>query len=256
MKGSVSLAISTLIASTHGWTFSTGAAAGFVFSSQQQNMVLETSSRQPNETSSVPVQFGSSNVTVGVNITDTALPGVDSQVTDPRAIVVTYDLAWAGGRSLNETIGSMSRVCFSTPASPLSQTAANKDSGNGDCTSALGSDCVQALKDSNPDCSTPPLIPDQCSSAFQDSGTTGSFTLPQNISDPATIYAEAGQIVAASDSEAQLHKAEGLRFVLLQAGDAVSPVCIRVASAGASISGAMKMWAVVTVVIAGVLNLA
>lgn len=137
--------------------------------------------RNPNITKSVPFQMGDRNFTFRVNVAEFT-PDTSTNVQDPRIAASFYALEWSGSTDLNDTIaaaesvgeGQKPRLCASLPLGLLSASANNgyDEKDDGDCTGALGKDCVNDLKQSGydlgVDCS--PTIPQSCSGKFGDGG--------------------------------------------------------------------------------------
>ncbi|KAM7187609.1 hypothetical protein V8F20_010893 [Naviculisporaceae sp. PSN 640] len=122
---------------------------------------------KPNETRSIAfkpypedLEYNSTKWTWRVNITDIPVPDKEtdfpvgkpsSKSPDTRALRITYDLSWPGGRSLRDTIANDSpRLCVSFPYTIGSMPnvtnnwpEANTDSP--DCGPVLGQACVDAI---------------------------------------------------------------------------------------------------------------
>lgn len=143
----------------HAWSLSRGPSGNLNFGSAEQQAIFKHAAMFPNESASVPFQLGGRDIDFRVNVSDVALRQVDTSIEAPRAMLTTYDLAWA----VNATIGK--RVCMTVLDAKISVKSADGLS-EGNCTSAVGSACVRALMAYDADCATPFVIPAACQTAF------------------------------------------------------------------------------------------
>ena len=153
---------------------------GSVFGSSNDTAFVDAN-RNPNITKSVPFQMGDRNFTFRVNIAEFT-PDTSTSIQDPRIAASFYALEWSGPTDLNDTIaaaeslneGQMPRLCASFPLGLLSASANNgyDEKDDGDCTGALGKDCVNDLKQSGYDLGVNclPNLPESCSGKFGHGG--------------------------------------------------------------------------------------
>lgn len=179
MYKQVLLHLSTILASTTAYTYPGGVWGfglpnGTAFSEANQN---------PNATKSVPFQLGGRNFTLRVNVADFALTDADTNVENPRMAASFYELEWSGGSSLNDTVsaaesvvdGESPRLSVTIPLGLYSASVTDnyKDNDDGDCSGALGKDCVNDLKAMSYDLSAPygTSLPASCQSKMPTGGT-------------------------------------------------------------------------------------
>ena len=138
--------------------------------------------------------MGDKNFTFRVNVAE-FIPDWNTTVQNPRVATSFYALEWSGNDSLNETMaaveslseGQSPRVCASLPLGLLSASVTNgyNDKDNGDCTGALGKDCVNDLKQTSYSLgvSCSPTIPKSCASKLGNGGIGSareySMSVPQ-----------------------------------------------------------------------------
>lgn len=157
----------------------------------------------PNISKSVPFQMGDRNFTFRVNVAE-YIPDWNTTVQDPRVTTSFYALEWSGDSSLNDTIaaeeslstGQSPRICASIPLGLLSASVNNgyDEKDDGDCTGALGKDCVNDLKQTSYDLgvSCSPTIPKSCGSKL-DTGGIGSareYLNPEYFSTPLAYFVD------------------------------------------------------------------
>lgn len=142
---------------------------------------FEHANQNPNITKSVPFQMGERNFTFRVNVAEFT-PDANTSVQNPRIAASFYALEWSGGTSLNDTVAAaeslsgsqMPRLCVSLPLSLLSASTNNgyNEKDDGDCTGALGKDCVNDLKQTGYDLGVACMgnLPQSCSSKLGSGG--------------------------------------------------------------------------------------
>lgn len=135
----------------------------------------------------VPVHIGNDDWKFHVNTGQIEPYGVDTDVNNPLFVYTGYSVQTPSGSDLNSSIQSSEQLkgnqanglCTRVPLGLFSSSVTNgyKQSDNGDCSNALGSDCTEALKNmgygipSGSDiCSPSFVIPDECKSVFPDGG--------------------------------------------------------------------------------------
>jgi len=156
---------------------------GSIFGASNDTALMNAN-QHPNISKSVPFQMGDKNFTFRVNVAE-FIPDWNTTVQNPRVVTSFYALEWSGDNSLNDTMAAVEslgddqapRICASVPIGLLS-TAVNNgydDKDDGDCTGALGKDCVNDLKQTSYDlgASCSPTIPKSCDTKL-DTGTIGS----------------------------------------------------------------------------------
>ena len=134
-------------------------------SNEQQYEIFQQANAHANSTTDVPVDLGSTNISLSVKVSEFGLPGVDTQIANPRAVLTTYDLNW--NASFNNTFDNPGPTCFWTVRGDFPKSVINQVTSNGNCSAALGEDCMAALQNTSPDCSSPARVPDACQSAFK-----------------------------------------------------------------------------------------
>lgn len=118
--------------------------------------------QNPNNTKSVPFQIGTQNYTFQVNVAEYTPTGAQANRTpNPRQAASFYNLLWSGDETLNETLRnavtsgagvSTPQLCVTIPmgTAPRSTTNNYREEDNGDCSHALGKECMDALKNIDP----------------------------------------------------------------------------------------------------------
>lgn len=179
------LLLSSFASAVSSWQYNAGPSAGLLYDRYpEQAQVLGNASIDPNITTSVPVTLaGGQNFTFRVNVSELSVAGADTSITDPRAVVTTFDVTYPEGSSFNDTFEDPGPACFSTVTANFRDSIANKASADGDCSDAFGEDCVNALMGYTPDCDTAFFLPSQCEDAFKDTGNrVGCESLLSRIS--------------------------------------------------------------------------
>lgn len=142
--------------------------------------------QNPNATASAPFQLSGQLYNLTVNVTELTPTGADTNITNPRVISTVYSLEWPGDSSLNATLeeaqGGVPRLCATIPSSPFSASITNGYIDAGDCSGALGEDCVNALEassyESSAGCSRPLQADDECRSKWPNGGLATSCKWP------------------------------------------------------------------------------
>lgn len=156
---STSLLLSSIVSSSSAWEYYSG-HQGFgthPVLNNQGDLVFEEGNQNPNYTKSVPFQLDGQDFTLHVNISSITPYGLDNFKTDDRIVNSAFDLAWPdASQSLNATLRRAQNLsddqapqfCVSIPFDvfPASVTNGYHDDDNGDCSGALGSKCVEAIK--------------------------------------------------------------------------------------------------------------
>jgi hypothetical protein len=146
---------------------------------------LMNANQHPNISRSVPFQMGNQNFTFRVNVAE-FVPDWNTTVQNPRVATSFYAIEWSGNTSFNDTIAAVEtlgdnqfpRICASIPLSLLSASVNNgyNEKDDGDCTGALGKDCVNDLKQTSYDlgssCSA--YVPKSCGSKLGTGGIGSS----------------------------------------------------------------------------------
>lgn len=185
---STSLLLSSIVSSSSAWEYYSG-HQGFgthPVLNNQGDLVFEEGNQNPNYTKSVPFQLDGQDFTLRVNISSITPYGLDDFKTDDRIVNSAFDLAWPGAsQSLNDTMRKAQklsddqalRLCVTMPLGVFPASVTNKyhEDDNGDCSGALGSKCVEAIKAAgySPGTSCPGIIniPKECKdSDFPDGG--------------------------------------------------------------------------------------
>lgn len=176
------LILSTLTAIAHSWTYSQAVSGGVSnYYDPEERQVFAEGTANPNITASVPVTLtGGQNFTLRVGVSDIALPGVDTSIANPRAVVTTYDILFEGDSSFNDTFMNPGPSCFDTAVGSFRGSVKKRASADGDCTDAFGEDCVEALKQVVPSCGQLGFFaPSQCDKAFKGvDGSVGCKSFP------------------------------------------------------------------------------
>lgn len=175
------LAGSALLTTTAAWTYSPSYGA-ILYGNSTQATVLRQAASLPNDTASIPFALDGHNLTLRLDLTDAALPGVETTVQDPRVILTTMYFTWPSNTTRREIFGDSttddnrdSGYCVSTVGVNFSSnTVTGRGGGDGSCLSDFGQDCLDALSTGLGDCSTPFFPPSACENAFK--GTTGAYT--------------------------------------------------------------------------------
>ena len=170
-----------------GFTFAYAANSkyGNIFGASNDT-ALVSANQHPKFSKSVPFQMGDNNSTLRINVAE-SIPDWNTTVKNPRVVTSFYALEWSGNTSLNDTIAGVEflgddqapRICASVPMGLLATVVNNgyDEKDDGDCTGALGKDCVNDLKQTSYDlgASCPPNIPKSCDTKLgTDTGTLGS----------------------------------------------------------------------------------
>jgi hypothetical protein len=156
---------------------------------------LVNANQHPNISKSVPFQMGNQNFTFRVNVAEFT-PDWNTNVQNPRVAASFYAIEWSGNTSLNDTIDAVEslsndqspRICASLPLGLLSASVNNgyNEKDDGDCTGALGKDCVNDLKQTSYDlgssCST--YVPKSCASKLDTGGIGSAGEFSTSISLP------------------------------------------------------------------------
>ncbi|KAI5212759.1 hypothetical protein E4T38_00303 [Aureobasidium subglaciale] len=211
----------------------------------------------PNTTKVVPFRIGDQNFTFSVNVAEFT-PEVSTVIVDPRVAASFYAIEWSGGSGLGDIVGEAEsvasnqspRLCVSLPLGLLSASVNNdyKEENNGDCSGALGKDCVNDLMsmsyELNSACTG--SLPQSCMSKL-DTGGIGSARLTylivnrvttailsqvssQNSSSqmsPLDFSYWSSPIYAAGNDTYYQREVERLHVVIF-AGTQNVPVCLRV----------------------------
>lgn len=148
--------------------------------------------RNPNNTKSVPLQIGTQNYTFQVNVAEFTPTGAQANRTqNPRQAASFYNLLWSGDETLNETLSnavtpgmgvSTPQLCVTIPmgTNPRSTTNNYREEDNGDCSHALGKQCMDDLKKVGPSEIIPcnPLwLPKSCGSKLGSGGLASTSKL-------------------------------------------------------------------------------
>jgi hypothetical protein len=156
---------------------------GNIFGSSNDTAMMNAN-QHPNVSKSVPFQMGDRNFTFRVNVAE-FVPDWNTTLQNPRVVTSFYALEWSDDTSLNDTMaaveslgdGQSPRICASIPLGLLPTAVNNgyEEKDDGDCTGALGKDCVNDLKQTSYDLgvSCSPDIPKSCGSKL-DTGGIGS----------------------------------------------------------------------------------
>lgn len=177
-----------LLASSCSSLVSAYAYAGDVYGlGSPDDASLIAANASPNATASVPLTIGSQNFTMRVNVVEFAPnANITTTVADPRIAASVFTLEWpsADNATLNSTIyaaegisgpGQKARFCVSVPLGVYSSSVTNgySASDGGDCTGALGTQCVTDLKNmgysSSVECGSI-TWPSSCASKMADGG--------------------------------------------------------------------------------------
>ncbi|KAH0366557.1 hypothetical protein KCU65_g5245, partial [Aureobasidium melanogenum] len=232
-----------------GTAFSSAAYSGpgNTFGSTNDTAFVDAN-RNPNITKSVPFQMGDRNFTFRVNVAEFT-PDVSTSVQNPRIAASFYGLEWSGGIGLNDTVAAaeslsgsqMPRLCASLPLGLLSASVNNgyNEKDDGDCTGALGKDCVHDLMQTSYDLNVPCMgsLPQSCASKL-DNGGIGSASLldwspSQNSSSsamqmsPFDFFHWSSPVYSAGNDSYYQRESERLHVVVF-AGKNTYPVCVRV----------------------------
>jgi hypothetical protein len=248
---------------------------------------LMNANQHPNISRSVPFQMGNQNFTFRVNVAE-FVPDWNTTVQNPRVATSFYAIEWSGNVDLNDTIAAAEslddnrspRICASLPLGLLSASVNNgyNEKDDGDCTGALGKDCVNDLKqtsyDSGSSCSA--YVPKSCGSKLGTDGTGASgeystyvfiITLVltsttalvgrgQTQMSPFDFYHWSSPVYAAGDDSEYTRESERLHVVIFSGKDTY-PVCVRVkddhvskkspaVSGAAGIPSGSSWWTMVT----------
>jgi hypothetical protein len=172
-----------LLVSSFAVAYASDISLGNVFGSSNDTALINAN-QHPNISKSVPFQMGSQNFTFRVNVAEFT-PDWNTTVQNPRVATSFYAIEWSGNISLNDTMAAVEslssnqypRICATLPLDLLSASTTNdyNDKDDGDCTRALGKDCVNDLKQTSYDLgvSCSPTIPKSCGSKL-DTGGIGS----------------------------------------------------------------------------------
>ncbi|CAD0082207.1 unnamed protein product, partial [Aureobasidium vineae] len=254
-----------------------GSRSGSIFG-DTNDTALVAARHNPNITSAVGFQMGDQNFTFRVDIAELT-PDWNTTVQNPRVVTSFYAIEWQSGTSLNDTMAvaealgndQSPRICAALPLGLLSASVNNgySDNDNGDCTGALGKDCVNDLKqasyDLNVSCS--PTIPQSCASKL---GTGGIGSAPlvaqgETQKSPLSFFHWSSPAYTAGNDTAYTRETERLHVVIFS-GKNTYPVCLRVktdhvnkkspATSGATISSSRSLVFSVMLVISAALWLA
>lgn len=168
------------LASAYTWT---GDVYGFGGVNQT---AFQQANQNPNATKGVFFQMGNNNYTLRVNVAEFEPTSANTNIQNPRVAASFYELAWSGGSDLNETIRTAEsigsdttpRLCLSLPLGLFSDSVTNgyKQNDYADCSGALGSDCVNDLKNTGYSLNSPCMgqLPSSCQSKMPDGGVGSS----------------------------------------------------------------------------------
>lgn len=143
------------------WTFAFSSARALlsdgVFGAGPWNAsYAQEGNRNPNATKSVPFQLGTQNYTFQVNVAELQPTGsIAKDAENPRVAASFYNMLWDGDYSLNDTLrnafslgqNTVPKLCVTvaTGTSTLSATNGYRDEDDGDCSHALGNQCMKDL---------------------------------------------------------------------------------------------------------------
>ncbi|KAG9697696.1 hypothetical protein KCU95_g3494, partial [Aureobasidium melanogenum] len=221
--------------------------SGNAFGSSNDTAFVDAN-RNPNITKSVPFQMGDRNFTFSVSVAEFT-PDVSTNVQNPRIAASFYALEWSGDTGLNDTVAAaeslsgmqMPRLCVSLPLGLLSASSNNgyNEKDDGDCTGALGKDCVNDLMQTSYELNSACMgnLPQSCTSKL-DTGGIGSTSLlnwdssqnsssPDMQTSPFDFYYWSSPVYSAGNDTAYQRESERLHVVIF-AGKNTCPVCVRV----------------------------
>ncbi|CAD0106553.1 unnamed protein product, partial [Aureobasidium uvarum] len=201
---------------------------------------LVAARHNPNRTSAVGFQMGDQNFTFRVDVAELT-PDWNTTVQNPRVVTSFYAIEWQSGKSLNDTVaaaealaeGVTPRICAALPLSLLSASVNNgySNNDNGDCTGALGKDCVEDLKKASyePNLPCSPTIPKSCASKL---GTGGIGSAPlvaqgETQKSPLSFFRWSSPAYTAGNDTEYTRETERLHVVIFS-GMNTYPVCLRV----------------------------
>jgi hypothetical protein len=175
-------------------------SSGSVFGSSNDTALMNAN-QHPNISKSVPFQMGSQNFTFRVNVAEFT-PDWNTTVQNPRVATSFYAIEWSGDTNLNDTMAAVEslsadqypRICAKLPLDLLSASTTNgyNNKDDGDCTGALGKDCVNDLKQTSYDLgvSCSPTIPESCDSKLASGGigSAGEYFQPVSAITPVTYF--------------------------------------------------------------------
>jgi hypothetical protein len=189
-----------LLVSSFAVAYAADISSGNVFGSSNDTALMNAN-QHPNISKSVPFQMGSQNFTFRVNVAEFT-PDWNTTVQNPRVATSFYAIEWSGDTSLNDTMAAVEslsadqypRICATLPLGLLSASINNgyDDKDDGDCTGALGKDCVNDLKQTSYDlgvsCSS--TIPESCASKLASGGigSAGECFQPVFAITPVTYF--------------------------------------------------------------------
>lgn len=143
------------------WTFAFSSARaqlsdGVFGAGPWNDSYAQESNRNPNATKSVPFQLGAQNYTFQVNVAELQPTGsIAKDAENPRVAASFYNMLWDGDYSLNDTLrnafslgqNTVPKLCVTvaTGTSTLSATNGYRDEDDGDCSHALGNQCMKDL---------------------------------------------------------------------------------------------------------------
>ncbi|KAI5260819.1 hypothetical protein E4T47_09557 [Aureobasidium subglaciale] len=218
--------------------------AGTAFGSTNDTAFVNAN-MNPNTTKVVPFRIGDQNFTFSVNVAEFT-PEVSTAIVDPRVAASFYAIEWSGGSGLGDIVGEAEsvasnqspRLCVSLPLGLLSASVNNdyKEENNGDCSGALGKDCVNDLMsmsyELNSACTG--SLPQSCMSKL-DTGGIGSAPILSQVSSqnsssqmsPLDFSYWSSPIYATGNDTYYQREVERLHVVIF-AGTQNVPVCLRV----------------------------
>ncbi|KAI4741425.1 hypothetical protein E4T50_08149 [Aureobasidium sp. EXF-12298] len=228
-----------LLASGFAVAYAADSRYGNIFGSSNDTALMNAN-QHPNISKSVPFQMGDKNFTFRVNVAE-YIPDWNTTVQNPRVTTSFYELEWSGDTSLNDTIAAMEslsdnqspRFCASIPIGLLSVSVNNDydEKDDGDCTGALGKDCVNDLKqmgyDQGVSCS--PDIPKSCDFRLE-TGGIGSAPLAaqgETQTSPFNFFHWSSLVYTVGNNETYIRETERLHVVIFSGKDTY-PVCLRV----------------------------
>ncbi|KAG9675761.1 hypothetical protein KCU99_g3905, partial [Aureobasidium melanogenum] len=210
----------------------------------------------PNATNSVPFQLGSGNYTLQVNVAELTPTGFQA-LPNQRQAASFYNLIWDGGKSLNQSIRDavttgtgegVPRLCLTVPLGSMSRKATNgyREQDAGDCSNALGKQCMQDLKKvdvssfSSTTICDPSWMPKSCISRFGDGGLGGIEVVDPHVSSndtdgllqsmysPVEFSYYSSQLFSAGNESYYQREDERLHAIFFSGSWGVTSVCNRV----------------------------
>lgn len=146
----------------------------------------------PNSTTSVPFDINGQDFTFQVNVAEFTPTGKGANITEnPRIAASFYNLLWDGDNSLNDTLkspGTTPKLCVTVAMGPSTVSATNgyREGDNGDCSHALGKQCIKDLAkvtSSEMTSCTGQWMPESCRSELGDGGLLSHSKISIWVSD-------------------------------------------------------------------------